>query len=383
MSKDYYEILGVSKDATDQEIKSAFRKLSMKWHPDRQQGKSDAEKKHAEEMFKDISAAYDTLSDKDKREKYDAYGADEYGNMHSDEMDMDDFMSRHSDMFSSMFSHFDPFGESNFFKSAEQKYKNPQENGADLLKHVSLSFKESVFGCSKEFTIETQKECPKCHGTGIDEKANIESCEYCHGTGMFRQQTRTPFGISITQTVCPHCHGMGSKAKPCETCGGHKRTNATAKISVKIPAGIRTGQKLRVTGKGQCGVAGGHNGDLYIAMSVEPSPLYTRGNGFDVILKNYPISPLVATFGGKVDIPSLNGFKKLEIPAGTVSGQFFKIPKQGIDGKGDFIVEVKISPLTNLDSEQQKKLKELMKSLNEKNTAGIDRIKELAKGFYS
>lgn len=166
-------------------------------------------------------------------------------------------------------------------------------------------------------------------------------------------------------------------------CGGHKRVSATAKISVKIPPGIRTGQKLRVTGKGQCGVAGGSNGDLYIIMSVESSPLYSRGDGYDVILKNYPISPLIATFGGKVDIPSLNGFKKLEIPAGTSSGQVFKIPHQGIAGKGDFIVEVKISPLTNLDSDQQKKLKELMKSLNEKNTSDYERVKELAKSFYS
>ena len=384
-NKDYYEILGVKKNATEQEIKSAFRKLSLQWHPDRQQGKSDAEKKHAEEMFKDISAAYDTLSDKDKRAKYDMYGADEYGNMHqSDSMDMDDFMARHADMFSSMFGdHFNPFDESDFFRKAEDKYKNPREDGADLLKRVDLTFKESVFGCSKEFEINTEKECTKCHGTGIDGKANIETCEYCHGTGMFRQQTRTPFGVSIVQSVCPHCHGMGSKAHPCDLCGGHKRLSTTAKISVKIPPGVRNGQRLRVTGKGQCGVAGGKNGDLYVGMTVAPSPLYERGEGMDIILRSYPISPLVATLGGKVDIPSLNGFKKLEIPAGTLSGQVFKIPKQGIAGKGDFIVEVKISPLENLTSDQQKALKDIMKSLSEKNVAELDKVKQFANSFYS
>lgn len=383
--RDYYDVLGVSKDADDKALKSAYRKLAVKYHPDKQNGKSDSEKKDAEEKFKEISEAYEVLSDKDKRAQYDQFGFD--GPSQTSEFDVHDFMRRHGSMFEDMMGgmggfsfSFDPFGHHS--RSHQRAFDpNQPEDGSDIQLDTDISFRQSCFGYTKDFDLHLQKECPDCHGTGYDPSSKPEACSYCQGSGMLTQQQRTPFGMQIIQTVCPHCHGQGISAKRCSRCHGEKRIPDIKHISVKIPAGIDDGQKLRVIGKGQCGCCGGQNGNLFLNIRIIPSDIFSR-RGLDIILDDYPLSPLTATFGGKVEVPTLKGFKKLTIPAETKSGQTFRIPKQGIDGRGDFYVIVKIEPFSGLTNEQKKILHELEKTETDANRTALTELKGKAHQFY-
>ena len=370
--RDYYEVLGVSKDASEDDIKKAFRRLSRKYHPDMQQGKSDAEKKDAEEKFKELASAYEVLGDKDKRQQYDQFGFDDGM---SGGMDMDEFMSRHADVFSGMFG-FSPFGHS--FRPS-QREADPREDGQSIRVFTSLTFKESVLGCKKDFKFTYNKECPECHGRGTKSGSKPLVCPHCQGTGAFTQRQRTPFGMSIVTTTCPHCQGAGTISDPCPKCKGTKRVPDTRTISVNIPAGVKNGQRVRISGMGDAGVAGGRNGDVYIEVHVSASPVFSRKDQYDIEILDYPISPLTATFGGKVEVPTLNGIKKLDIPAGTTSGKYFKIAKQGVAGKGDMYIKVNIAPLTKLTSEQEKALKYMMPSLENDNVKGLTALLNNAK----
>ena len=385
--RDYYEVLGVSKNATDQDIKSAFRKLSRKWHPDMQAGKSDADKKAAEEKFKEIAEAYEVLSDKDKRTNYDQFGFDGH-HMQSgfNGFDMSDFMRRHAGMFSSMFDDdFSPFG---FGSGMHSQKKAPTvgqpEDGRNVQVNVKVTFKEMANGCTKEFDINLSDPCPECNGTGVEKDSNIEECPHCHGKGMVTERHQQGFMISMTTMPCPHCHGQGYSMKLCKRCNGEKRISAKKHISLKIPQGADDGLRLRLKGMGECGVCGGSNGNLYVNVLVESSSLFGR-NKLDVNA-NVPISPIVAALGGTVEVPSPYGYCKVKVPAGTKTGDTAAIHGKGLksdNGVGNLNVRFAVDTLSKLDKSQKNFLEELQKTLSDDNLEAVKRYKKEVSEYYA
>lgn len=389
--KDYYEVLGVSKNATDQEIKSAYRKLAVKFHPDKQAGKSDKDKKEAEEAFKQCSEAYEVLSDKQKREHYDQFGFDgpsmSQGGFNG--FNMGDFMRRHGGMFSSFFGG-GPFGmddddmfDSRFAKNESKPDPSKPEDGRDMRLKIEIPFKDSIFGKTREFTINHSEECPKCHGTGAKNGAEVKECPHCHGTGMITQRIQQGWMMSISQGPCPHCNATGYVYEKCNHCHGDKRIPKQKKIKVAIPAGIEVGQKLRVKGMGEVGTCGGKNGDLYLFIAgIKHSDLFER-IGINLRI-NWPIDPIVASLGGDVDVLSPYGYVKVNVPAGTKSGDLLVVKEKGINNGtaiGNLIVNVTIEPIVNITSEQSKILNELRASLSSKNLKMTSDMKTKSQEF--
>ena len=387
--RDYYEVLGVSKNATEQEIKSAYRKLAVRYHPDKQAGKSDAEKKEAEEKFKECSEAYEVLSDKDKRANYDRFGFDGPQSSGFGGFDMSEFMRNHGGMFHSFFGNdddFAPFG----FRSRRQK-KNPApnmcypEDGSDVRLKISLPFKDVVFGKTREFDIQLDEECPKCHGKGIKEGSEVKECPHCHGSGMIEERIQQGFMISISSSPCYHCQGTGYIYDKCDHCHGEKRVSKSKHVSINIPAGIDVGQSLRVKGHGCCGICGGSAGDLYLFINnIEKSDLFEK-EGLNLRVK-WPISPIVASLGGKIEVASPNGMIKVKIPAGTVSGKVFRESGKGIkarNGIGDLLIEVYIEPFVNMTKDQEKIIEELSKTISDSNLKKTQEMQLKAKNFLS
>ena len=380
MSKDYYDILGVGKDATDDQLKSAYRKLSKKWHPDMQQGKSDAEKKEAEEKFKELNEAYDCLSDIDKRANYDRFGS-------ADSQQGFEGMDPFSGM-GSMFRHFGfDFGGMGPQTAERQKpsFGHP-ENGSDVLVRAEISFKDSCFGVEREFEFNIDKECSHCNGTGVEGGANasVEKCQSCHGTGVIMKTFRSGIMVQMQTTTCPHCHGTGYKFDLCKVCHGTKRVSDKKNVKVKVPAGIASGMKLRVKGCGQCGICGGSNGDMYIEISVKPSQVFVReGNDLHVTVH---VPAAIAELGGEVKFPALKKMKKLKIPAGTKSGTMFRAKGEGIkslDGRmHDIVAIIQIDPLINLNDEQKELLKKLQKTISSTNLPEAQKLCDAAEAFY-
>ena len=393
--RDYYKVLGVSKTASESELKSAFRKLSMKWHPDMQHGKSDVEKEEAKQKFQEIAEAYEVLSNKDKRAAYDQFGFDSPGNsgFSSSSMDINEFLRRHAGMFTGM-GGFDPFEDFAFGggrRGQHQKQPPPDptqpEDGSHVQIKMPISFKESVFGCTKTFEIKLQKECPNCHGTGVKDGAHYDECPVCHGAGVQSIQQRTAFGISIQQSVCQNCGGSGYVVEHCKKCNGSRRVPDTKEIEVKIPAGIADGQKLRLTGKGQCGVCGGASGNLYIIVRVEQSDVFVRdSNNLDIGILDFPVDGLTASLGGEIDVPTLRGVKKLNIPAGTETGKSFTMKGEGINAgneTGDLIIKVTIEPIVSLTKDQKKELEKFKNSLSKQSFKHANDFMQKAAKFYN
>ena len=387
--RDYYEVLGVSKNATEQEIKSAYRKLAVRYHPDKQAGKSDAEKKEAEEKFKECSEAYEVLSDKNKRANYDRFGFDGPQSSGFGGFDMGEFMRNHGGMFHSFFGDdddFSPFG----FGSRRQK-KNPApnacypEDGNDVRLKISLPFKDVVFGKTREFDIQLDEECPKCHGKGIKEGSEVKECPHCYGSGMIEERIQQGFMISISSSPCYHCHGTGYIYDKCDHCHGEKRVSKSKHVSINIPAGIDVGQSLRVKGHGCCGICGGSAGDLYLFINnIEKSDLFEK-EGLNLKVK-WPISPIVASLGGKIEVASPNGMIKVKIPAGTVSGKVFRESGKGIkarNGIGDLLIEVYIEPFVNMTKDQEKIIEDLSKTISDSNLKKTQEMQLKAKNFLS
>lgn len=368
--RDYYEILGVNKNASDNEIKSSFRKLSLKYHPDRQVGKSDKEKKEAEEKFKEITEAYSVLSDKEKRQQYDQFGFNG-GNMGGN-FDMNEFMRRHSSMFSSFF---DDFGGMFGHKSSNRKKQfNPKEPsiGRDIRVNMEISFKQSIKGCNQEFDLNIPSECTSCSGTGYKNSSTIKECDMCNGSGVYTQQQRTPFGVMMQTSPCPKCNGTGVNGETCHVCNGNKRIKKVKHFNVKIPAGIDNGQKIKIQNGGECGLFGGKDGDLYINISIAKCSQFER-NGLDVITKVY-ISPIIATLGGIVKVLSPSGiYKDLVVPAGTSTNDRLVIKNAGVtvgNRTGNLLCDIYVDTLTNINKEQKdlfEKLKILTNNDNLKN----------------
>lgn len=344
--RDYYEVLGVSKNATDAEIKSAFRQLAKKYHPD------VSKEPDAEAKFKEAQEAYAVLSDADKRRQYDQYGHAAFDQMNGGAGGFDFSGFDFSDIFGDLFGSGFGFGGGRSTNRARQ--------GQDSLLRMDLTFEEAVFGCKKEVELNIQDNCDQCHGKGgFDE----ETCPTCHGSGQMTSEQRTLFGTFMTKTTCSTCGGKGRTYKTkCSTCKGTGKVRTHKVKEVKIPAGVDTGNRLRLAGAGEAGYNGGPNGDVYIEFRVKEHPLYER-DGNDIYLE-LPITITDAVLGAKRDVPTLYGPIKLAIPAGSSSGDKHRLKGKGIEDvqsgrKGDMYVVLDIHIPKKLSKEQKKLFEEL------------------------
>lgn len=346
---DYYEILGVSKDATKDEIKSAFRKKARLLHPDVNKAPD------AEEQFKELGKAYETLSDDNKRATYDRYGEDGLKNAGFDTGGP--FAGGFGDINDIFETFFGGFGSFGFGGGVDP---NAPQRGDDLRYDIKLKFEEAVFGINKEIKFDHLETCPDCNGTGAEAGTQKKTCPQCGGTGQVKTVTRTPLGNFAQITTCPHCKGSGQVIdKPCKTCHGSGHVNKEKKVEIKIPAGVDNMSKIRVSGGGDCGINGGPNGDLFVVIHVESSNYYKR-DGINVFTE-LEISPAQAVIGDILTIKTLDGEKEIQIPAGVQHGNLVKIKGAGIpiisrpSQRGDHIVILKVKIPTRL-TEQEKRL---------------------------
>ena len=365
MAKDYYEILGVAKDATEEEISAAYKKKAMLYHPDRQQGKTDAEKKEAEEKFKECAEAAEVLKDPEKRRRYDQFGTadgQEFGGFGgSGGFDPMEFFRRMHPGFG-FDGGFNGFG---FDFGGGERDSPPDidspEDGEDVQVRANISFEESVSGCVKEFDVTLDKECRSCHGAGAKDGARPRKCKACGGTGRHAEIRRSGIMVQQIVTPCRECGGSGYSYDKCPTCGGSGTEPEKRHVKVKVPAGFQDGQRLRLRGLGRCGKRGGRHGDLYVVVSVEESKTFIR-NGNNVGVK-VPISPAIASLGGKIEVPTPYGPKKVKVEPGTASGTKMRIAGGGIKPEtgaaGDLVVFLEIEPYVNLTDEQKDLLERL------------------------
>ena len=357
--RDYYEVLGLSKGASLDEIKKAYRKHALKYHPDRNPGD-----KSAEEKFKESTEAYEVLSDSKKRATYDQFG---FAGVEGTGFTWTDDLHRVRTDFSDIFSS-DIFGD--FFGSlfgTETRGRTSRHRGADLEYSLSITLKESATGTEKYINISHNVICPVCKGTGASEGSQEKTCSTCGGTGSVRLSQGF---FSLSQT-CPRCHGEGRIiGSPCRNCRGSGRVRQMEKISVKIPAGISSGSSLRVRGKGEAGRRGGMAGDLYILISVEKDELFIRQEN-DIVIE-VPITFIQATLGSEIEVPTLTGRVKMKIPPGTRTGETFRLRGKGISnlhgyGKGDELVKIYVETPKNLSRQERRLWEELSQIEDERN----------------
>ena len=309
---DYYEILEVSKTATKDEIKSAFRKKARVLHPDVNKAPD------AEEKFKELGKAYEVLMDDDKRQMYDRYGEDGLKNSGYDSQGP--FAGGFGDL-SEIFNSFFGGGFGGFQR---QRDPNAPQQGDDLRVNVQLTFEEAVYGTTKEIKVDHLETCTECNGTGAQKGSKPETCPSCNGTGQVTQTTRTPLGSFTQITTCPHCHGKGVKiTSPCPNCHGTGMMTKEKKLELKIPAGVDTGSKMRLSGEGDAGKNGGPAGDLYVVLYVQDSKDFER-DGYDVYTK-LEISPAQAVLGDEIKIKTLDGERLINVPAGTQTNETLKL----------------------------------------------------------
>lgn len=369
---DYYEILEVSREATKDEIKSAFRKKARTLHPDVNKAPD------AEEKFKELGKAYETLMDDNKRATYDRYGEDGLKNAGFDTGGpFSGGFGDLNDIFSSFFGGMGGFG----FGGGVDDPNAPVE-GDDLRLDIEIDFKQAVFGCEKEIKFDHLENCPECGGTGAEKGSQPITCPTCHGTGQVKQVTRTPLGSFAQITTCPDCQGRGQKiSQPCKACKGHGKIQKEKKINIKIPAGVDNMSKIRVAREGDAGTNGGPNGDLYVVLHVKPSSDFKR-EGNDVYSR-LDISPAQAVLGDEIVVKTLDGEQKITVHAGVQSGNSIKIKGAGIpyiqrpSQRGDHIVVVAVKTPVKISDEEKtlyKKLYELQTNKKQK-TSVMDKVK--------
>ncbi|CAJ0997874.1 Chaperone protein DnaJ [Sodalis praecaptivus] len=341
---DYYEILGVSRDAEEREIKKAYKRLAMKFHPDRNPGNAEAE---AEAKFKEIKEAYEVLTDAQKRAAYDQYGhaAFEQGGMGG--AGGADF----SDIFGDVFG--DIFGGGR---------RQRASRGADLRYNMELSLEEAVRGVTREIRIPTLEECDVCHGSGAKPGTSAVTCPTCHGQGQVQMRQ----GFFAVQQTCPTCQGQGKIIKdPCTKCHGHGRVEKSKTLSVKIPAGVDTGDRIRLTGEGEAGEHGAGAGDLYVQVQVRKHPIFEREE--NNLYCEVPINFAMAALGGEIEVPTLDGRVKLKVPAEMQTGKLFRMRGKGVKSvrggsQGDLLCRVVVETPVKLNERQKQLLRELEES---------------------
>ncbi|MDY4996228.1 MAG: molecular chaperone DnaJ [Bacilli bacterium] len=369
--KDYYEVLGVSKDATDAEIKSAFRKLAKKYHPDVSKEPDAAEK------FKECQEAYAVLSDPSKRKQYDQFGhaAFQQGAGGTGGFSNFDFGDM-SDIFEDLFGGMGGFGGfSGFTQSGSRRSSNGPRKGNDVLYRMTIDFEEAVYGCKKDLKLDIVDTCPECDGKG---GFNSSTCSTCRGSGTVTSEQRTMFGSFLTKTTCPDCKGSGTSfEKKCSTCRGTGTVKKNKTITITIPEGIDTDNRLRVAGKGEAGANGGKPGDLYVEFTVRDHEFYQRDE--DDIYIELPLTITEAILGCKKEVPTLYGNVNLSIPSGTQSGAKLRLKGKGVTNvntkrKGDMYVITKVIIPEKLTRDQKK----LIESLN--NTS-LDNSQEFKKYY--
>jgi len=351
--RDYYEVLGILKDSSDQDIKSAYRKLALKYHPDRNQGSKDAEEK-----FKEAAEAYAILADPDKKHVYDRFGHSGLGSAATGSSGFDP----------SVFTGFEDIlgglGDAFGFESAfGNRGKGRSVSGADLRYDLEITFEESANGTETSIQIPRQEQCDNCNGTGAAPGSKPKTCTQCQGHGQVRYQQ----GLFTVARTCSRCRGAGSIiTSPCQDCRGAGRTQKERKIKVKIPPGIATGQRLRLSGEGEGGAAGGPPGDLYVVIYVQDHQFFQREG--DDLFWEVPISFPTATLGGAITVPTLKGTESIKSPEATQAGVTFRLKNQGLKnvngrGTGDLFIKIRIDVPKTINSEQRKHLKKLASSL--------------------
>ena len=366
--KDYYDILGVDRDADQKEIKKAYRKLAKKYHPDR-----NPDDPEAGEKFKEISEAYGILSDEDKRARYDQYG---HAGIGDDDFNSEDFARGGFGGLEDLFEMFMGGG----FSGMGQRSQNRPTRGRDLEYRMEISFEDAAFGTEKTIRIPRQETCQTCDGSGAKPGSNPRTCPKCDGNGQIRVNQRTPFGNMAQIKTCDRCQGRGEIIdEPCPDCNGEGRVTRRRDIKVEIPAGISSGQRIRLSGKGGAGKRGGPSGDLFVRVDVKPHDLFER-KGDDVYYE-LPINFVQAALGDEIQVPTLEGEVKLKIPEGTQPGDSLRLKNKGINhlrssGRGDQYIKIKVVIPKSLDSEQKELLQKFAKISG-------DEINPESKGFFS
>ncbi|MFO8016714.1 MAG: molecular chaperone DnaJ [Candidatus Woesearchaeota archaeon] len=366
MSKDYYEILGVSRDASKEDIKKAYKKLAKKYHPDINKDDPDAEKK-----FKEINEAAAVLGDDQKRQQYDQHGTADFSGFQGGGggFDFSDFMRDTEGFgfdFESIFESF--FGGGGMFGGGRGR-RGPRR-GSDLVYDMEITLEEAAFGAEKEIKVPKMSRCEKCGGKGAANDSDIVTCDECGGRGAVRHTKRTPFGMFATTGPCRKCSGEGSIVKdPCPECGGSGLVEKSENIKVEIPAGVADGMRLRVAGGGEAGPKGGPSGDLFVGVHVKPHKTFRRKG--DDIEMDLPISFAQACLGDEVEVPTLDSKATMKIPAGTQTNTVFKLRGKGIPnlrgyGKGDEKVKVIVEVPKKLSKRQKELLKEFEKERDSK-----------------
>ncbi len=356
MEKDYYEILGVSRNAGQDEIRRAYRSLARQYHPDVNKSPD------AEARFKEINEAYQVLGDPEKRAAYDRYGRAGVEGMGGP----GDFGFGGFGDFSEIFEDLFGFG----FGGTRRRRPGPRR-GSDLHTRVTITFEESMFGVEKEIEVEREEVCPRCGGTGAEPGTSPQRCPVCGGTGQVRRVRQSILGSFVQVTTCPRCGGTGEViGTPCSLCHGTGRVRQRRKLKVKIPAGIEDGMQIRLSGEGNAGERGGPNGDLYVEVRVKSHPLFRR-EGDHVVLE-LPINVAQAALGARIKIPTLYGPEELNIPPGTQHGRQFVLKGKGFphlrgSGRGNQIVTVKVVVPTRLNRKQRELLRQLGETLGEEN----------------
>lgn len=367
--RDYYEVLGVDKNASEDEIKKAYRKLAIKYHPDK-----NPDDKNAEEKFKEAAEAYDVLHDPNKRKQYDQFGFDGPAGMGGfggfgggASMDMDDIFSMFGDIFGGHggFSGFSGFG------GGSRTRQHAQFRGSDLRLKVRLTLQEIATGITKKFKLKKDVTCTHCHGTGAESGSGTETCPTCHGQGIVTKTVRTMLGMMQTQSECPTCHGEGTVIKnPCHTCNGTGITKGEEVVEIKIPAGVAEGMVVNVPGKGNAGKRNGITGDIQVYIEEEPNDTFVR-DGNDLIYNELLDFP-TAALGGNLEIPLVDGGKvRMKVAPGTQPGTALRLRGKGLpsvqgygSGVGDLIVNLSVYVPKTLSSEEKASLEKLAQSDN-------------------
>ncbi|MFC1963470.1 molecular chaperone DnaJ [Chloroflexota bacterium] len=348
--RDYYDVLGVGKNASEAEIKKGFRKLAFQYHPDRNKNHG------AEERFKELNEAYEVLSDPEKRAAYDRFGhagTQGFGGQGFEGFNFGGF----GDVFDAFFG-----------GMGGKTRRAAPERGKDLRYNLNISFEEAVFGCEKELEVVHTENCSLCQGVGSEPGTQLERCSECNGSGEVRRAQRSFFGQFTSITACPRCHGEGNViTKPCPNCDGRGKERVTRKPVLNVPAGVDDGTQIRISGEGDIGNRGGAPGNLYVVLSVKKHKVFRRDG--DDILYELPINFTQAALGDEVEIPTLDGEAVLKIPLGVQTGKVFRLKSKGVPhfrglGRGDQLVRVQVVTPQSLDDSQKKIFQDLAKTLD-------------------